>query len=172
MNFAIADPPYPGQARKHYSKHPDYAGEVDHKRLIDQLAHFDAWALCTSSVALYDVLPMCPRTVRIASWVKPFASFKPNVNPAYAWEPVLFVPGRKCKRDQPTIRDWHSANITVKKGVAGAKPESFCFWLFDLLGTEPGDEMTDLFPGTGGVSQAWEKYVALKENRPTQDQML
>lgn len=30
MRIAYADPPYPGQARKHYGQHPDYAGEVDH----------------------------------------------------------------------------------------------------------------------------------------------
>jgi hypothetical protein len=38
VKFAYADPPYPGQARRHYSDHPDYGGEVDHRELIDRLA--------------------------------------------------------------------------------------------------------------------------------------
>lgn len=37
MKFAYADPPYPGQARKHYGSHPDFGGEVDHSDLIAQL---------------------------------------------------------------------------------------------------------------------------------------
>jgi hypothetical protein len=32
VKIAYADPPYPGQAKKHYGDHPDYAGEVDHPR--------------------------------------------------------------------------------------------------------------------------------------------
>jgi hypothetical protein len=34
----------------------------------------------------------------------------------------------------------------------------FCFWLFDLMGMKPGDDLVDLFPGTGGVMRAWEKW--------------
>jgi hypothetical protein len=37
----------------------------------------------------------------------------------------------------------------------GRKPLAFCAWLFDLLGMRPGDELEDLFPGTGIVSKAW-----------------
>lgn len=172
MRFAIADPPYPDQAAKHYKSHPDYAGEVDHSRLFESLSGFEAWVLCTSSVALRELLPMCPLGTRVGAWVKPFASFKPGVNPAYAWEPVLYLGGRKRGRSEPTVRDWHSENITLKKGLVGAKPEGFCFWLFDLLGAGPGDELWDLFPGTGAVSRAWDRYVALMEGRPTQGAML
>lgn len=170
MRFCIADPPYPGMSRL-YKDHPDYAGEVDHAELIEQLRGFDAWALCTASTTLHIVLPLCPE-VRIGAWVKPFASFKPGVNPAYAWEPVLFFGGRKRERSERTVRDWHAENITLKRGLTGAKPEGFCFWLFDLLGAVPGDELTDLFPGTGAVTAAWERYVAAKENRPIQGAML
>lgn len=31
-------------------------------------------------------------------------------------------------------------------------------WLFDLLQMNPDDEFHDLFPGTGGVMLAWEKW--------------
>lgn len=58
----------------------------------------------------------------------------------------------------PTVRDWVSANITLRRGLSGAKPEAFCWWLFDVLGAEPGDEFADLYPGTGGVSRCWETW--------------
>ena len=155
MRFAYADPPYPGCAMKHYG-----LPEVDHASLIGSLcAEFpDGWALSTSSVALKRVLADCPDDVRIAAWVKPFASFKPGVNPAYAWEPVIFRGGRKRERNERTVRDWVSENITLRKGLVGAKPKRFSYWVFDLLGARPDDELVDLFPGTGAVTLAWEEW--------------
>jgi hypothetical protein len=157
MRVAYADPPYIGQAKKHYSHDPRCA-EVDHAELVAKLNGYDAWALSLSSPTLRIILPMCPEDVRVMAWVKPFASFKPNVNPAYAWEPVIVRGGRKRGRDEPTARDWVSCNITLKKGLSGAKPEAFCFWLFDVLGMQAGDEFDDIFPGTGGVGRAWVAY--------------
>lgn len=161
MKIAYADPPYLGQAKKHYGKEASYAGEVDHGELIASLLPYDGWALSLSSPSLQFILSLCPPTVRVGAWVKPFASFKPGVNPAYAWEPVIFVPARKRGRDKPTTRDWVSANITLKKGLSGAKPELFGLWLYDLLGMEADDEFIDLFPGTGAVSSAIDKARAL-----------
>lgn len=155
MRFCYADPPYPGQAHRYPEKQ-----EVDHQELIDMLCEEfpDGWALSTSSSALQDVLAMCPDDVRIAAWVKPFAVFKPNVNPGYTWEPVIFRGGRKRNRYAPTVRDHFIHNITLKKGLVGAKPEGFCFWVFGLLGAEPGDEFVDLYPGTGVVGRCWEWF--------------
>jgi hypothetical protein len=31
--------------------------------------------------------------------------------------------------------------------------------VFDLLGALPGDEFTDLYPGSGGVARAWATYA-------------
>jgi hypothetical protein len=53
MRFAYADPPYPGQSKKHYGDHEDYAGEVNHSDLVRHLREFDGWVLHTSSPALY-----------------------------------------------------------------------------------------------------------------------
>jgi hypothetical protein len=39
--------------------------------------------------------------------------------------------------------------ITLKKGLTGAKSEKFCDWVLDLLNVQAGDEVVDLFPGTG-----------------------
>ena len=54
------------------------------------------------------------------AWVKPFASFEPGVNPGYAWEPVIFGGVRNLGRDVPTVRDFVSAPITLKRGLVGA----------------------------------------------------
>jgi hypothetical protein len=173
MRFAYADPPYLGTssfgAAHHYGSHHDQAADYDtpqaHAQLVARLCDDfpDGWALSLHSPSLHTVLPMCPADVRVMAWVKPFASFKPGVNPAYAWEPVIVRGGRKRGREQETMRDWVAAPITLKKGLAGAKPEKFCWWLFDVLGMTPDDELVDLFPGSGAVVTAWQAWRA---NRP------
>jgi hypothetical protein len=157
MKLAYADPPYIGQAQRHYSKE-ELCAEVDHAELIAQLMTYDGWALSLSSPTLKQILALCPDDVRVGAWVKPWASFKPGVNPGYAWEPVIFWGGRKRGRELPTLRDWVSANATLKKGLSGAKPLKVCYWLFEMLGAVRDDEFFDLFPGTGIVSRAWENW--------------
>ena len=58
MKFAFADPPYIGQARRHYSDDPKCA-EVDHAALIStlQLDFPEAWALSCSSPSLREIFP-------------------------------------------------------------------------------------------------------------------
>ena len=164
MRVAYADPPYPGQSKKHYGNHPDYAGEVDHRGLLGRMdASYQGWLLHTSSVALPDVLEMANLEgvtgFRIMAWVKPFAAFKRNVPVAYAWEPVLVKPCRKpVVSSRLTLRDWIAEPITLQRGLSGAKPESVCRWAFEVLGMEPDDELHDLFPGTGAVTAAWERW--------------
>jgi hypothetical protein len=160
MLFAYADPPYIGQARKHYRKEATYGGEVDHEALIYHLVrnYVSGWALSCSSPSLKQILSYCPEGVRVMAWVKPFVSFKPGVNPAYAWEPVIVFGGRPRTRKQPTERDWVMANITMRKGLAGAKPKQFISWLFAVLNVQPGDELHDLFPGTGIVTSEFNKF--------------
>ena len=155
MKITYADPPYIGLAGYYPEKE-----EVDHKQLILDLdAKNDGWALSCSTPSLPEILSYCPEGIRVGAWVKPFCSFKPGVNPAYAWEPVVFKGGRQPRSlSENTVRDWVSCNITLKKGLTGAKPEGFSFWLFELMGMQPDDEFVDLFPGTGGVTDAWNKY--------------
>jgi hypothetical protein len=124
---------------------------------------YDGWALSLSSPSLKVILPMCPDDVRVGAWVKPFASFKPGVNPAYAWEPIIFWGGRKRGRDIPTLRDWVSCNITLRRGLAGAKPEAVSHWIFQMLGAEPTDEFHDLFPGTEAVTAAWRSFCGVAD---------
>ena len=169
MKFAYADPPYLGCGKLYAKNHPDAKAWDElptHAALIQELIdrYPDGWAMSLSSPSLKHILPMCPGDCRVMAWVKPFAVFKPNVNPAYAWEPVIFRGGRKRGRDLPTVRDWVSANITLKKGLTGAKPVDFCNWIFDVLGATTYDTLDDIFPGTGIVNACWEgRYGTLKE---------
>lgn len=158
MKIAYADPPYLG-CGKLYKEHPDHAdcNKIEwHRDLIYRLSldYPDGWALSMASVNLKDLLPFVPKDCRIAAWVKPFAIFKPNVNPAYTWEPVVFRGGRKGGRERKTVRDYCACNITLKKGLTGAKPLEFCIWVLDLLGYEKGDTLDDLFPGTNIMKEA------------------
>lgn len=96
----------------------------------------------------------------MAAWCKSFCAFKKGVRPAYAWEPVIFVGGRNPNKGhaaaipekggkQTTPKDFIVEPITLRKGLVGAKPEKVCRWILDLLNVQPGDEVVDLYPGTG-----------------------
>ncbi len=162
MKLAYADPPYPGCADL-YKDHPDYAGEVDHRALVERLqSEFDGWVLHTHVAGLRmmereRILPA--EGIRICQWTKTFAAFKRNVSVAYAYEPVIIKAARKpvvSKRE--IMRDWIACSITLKRGLTGAKPEAVCHWDFELLGARPEDELADLFPGTGAVTKAWRTW--------------
>lgn len=168
--LAYADPPYIGQAQKHYS-HDERCAEVDHAELIARLeAEYDGWALSfgVNLPALQEVVALLPEGSRVAVWVKPFASFKPGVNPGYTWEGVAFRSARPNRRDVATVKDHHIENITMRKGLSGAKPPGFCLWLFDLIGAEADDEFADLYPGTGGVSEAWRNWQRRRRRQAVQ----
>lgn len=164
MRFAYADPPYLGSAAKRYADKHEAAAEYDdihaHRRLIEKLCDDfnDGWALSMTSGNLHDILPLCPRSSRIGAWVKPFASFKPGVGVAYAWEPVVFCGGRKRPKHEPTVRDWVAENITLRRGFPGAKPARFVWWVLDVLGAERQDEIVDMFPGSGAVQRAIDEW--------------
>lgn len=164
MKFAYADPPYLGCGKKRYGEHHPDAADYDdpetHRQLIRMLVdtYQDGWALSLSSPSLKTILPMCPDDCRVMAWVKPFCAFKKNVTIAYAWEPVIVRGGRKRPRTMPTVRDWVSEVITLKRGLCGAKPEGFCMWIFDVLNIHPTDELVDIFPGSGAVGKAWRKF--------------
>lgn len=151
MRLAYADPPYPGRAHL-YRDHPDYAGEVDHAALIARLREYDGWALSTSAAALGDLLPLCG-PVRILAWVKHTVTI--------SWEPVIVSSARKPEgvRDwiqvEPDSYQWRARPDTY---VIGQKPEAFCMWLFQWLGATPADTLDDLFPGSGNVGRAWDKW--------------
>ena len=173
VKFAYADPPYVGQARRYYGvdrsrgrhlerSHPDYAGEVDHAELIARLVDEfpDGWALSLSERSLRTILPMCPDDVRVMAWVKSFHNWKPGVWPSFAWEPVILRGGRRPAPNGYPPNNWLRASMTTRRGVVGAKPDEFCWWVFRCLNAQTDDILVDLFPGSGAVGRAWDSYAA------------
>lgn len=181
--MAYADPPYPGQAYRHYRDHPDYAGEVDHAVLIAELERDfpDGWALSTSVAALPEILPLCPQGesskkrvradagrgvklgtgVRICVWHRTGIPFPPS-RVMWTWEPVIVrMPHWRQRHRSDFVSDVLYA--TQPRGflgneITGQKPPAFCRWVFELLGMTPADELVDVFPGSGAVGREWEAW--------------
>lgn len=205
MRFAYADPPYPGRARL-YRDHPDFAGEVDHHRLVEQLTtgYPDGWALSTDARSLPFVLScLAGVDVSVAAWFRRRRPHATAARPVSSWEPVVFAGGRQLspsstsdvscvdrvdvsctdpgdasggeldvscgdRRDVSRLQRFdalicRSGPRTTDPGrVIGTKPAAFAYWIFDLLGARPGDELDDLFPGSGGIGRAWAHYSSLE----------
>ena len=169
MRFAYADPPYPGCAHIYLRENPS-ATEVDHAALLQRLVaeYPDGWALSTSSAALRDVLALCPPGVRVAAWCKPFAPWRIGKNDEgkaafapYTWEPVIFTTQSKRSREARLgvwCRDYLLESPPLKQRIPGEKPTRFGWWIFSLLGAGAGDEMHDLFPGSGAIGDAWSAW--------------
>lgn len=157
LRFAYADPPYFGCGKKLYGEHHPEAEVWDSQdahidlvaRLVDEFP--DGWALSCNPRDLQWLLPACPDDVRVGSWVKTWHQIRPT-SVQHAWEPVIFRGGRKLPKRNPMVRDWMMGNATRQRGLPGAKSAQFNRWVLDLLGYEDGDEVMDLFPGTGGMS--------------------
>jgi hypothetical protein len=53
------------------------------------------------------------------------------------------------------------------------KPPQFAVWMFSQLGARPGDQLEDLFPGSGAIGEAWRRYAGVDKpaaraaSRPT-----
>lgn len=167
LRLAYADPPYPGMARKCYRDHPDFAGEVDHAELAQRLVdeYPDGWALSTSAAALPEVLEHVRAAGATDAWVASWTrGYRPTRSrrPLSTWEPVIVRGGRQELPEDAGATRRLDALVYVARGrltdpnrVTGAKPAEFLWWLFDLLGAETGDELDDIYPGSGGVSRAW-----------------
>lgn len=163
MKFAYADPPYIGQAKKHYGRHPDFAGEVDHEELILRLeTDFDGWALSLSVKSLQTILGLCPDGVRVLAWVKPMA---PPLGDHYRynWEPVIMRPLRRPGSEYVPMAITATVPGSMfqqvsREHVIGEKPEAFARWIFAAAGLDREDEFHDLFPGSGAVTKAWEGF--------------
>lgn len=174
ITVAYADPPYLGCCKYYEHYHPDGRCWDDletHRLLIERLCdeYPDGWALSLHEPSRRYLEPFTPADTRMGVWLKSFASFKPNVDPAHAWEPVFFRGGRRRGREYATTRDFLVCPITLQKGLTGVKPREFCFWTFDLLGAMKGDELADLFPGSGVVGECWSEFQGRPEPKNGQE---
>lgn len=159
MRFAYADPPYYKQGKRLYGDHPEahiWDTQQAHLDLIDRLhaEYPDGWALSCNPADLAFLLPHVG-AVRVCAWAKTFHQIRVNCSVQYAWEPVLLHGGRQIKNRRPMVRDWMACARSMKKGLVGAKPESFNQWVLDLLGYDPEqDTLDDLFPGARTMETA------------------
>jgi hypothetical protein len=164
VRLAYADPPYLGCCRLYDHYHPDercWDDPATHRLLVERLSdeYPDGWALSLHAPSLATILPFCPDDARVSAWVKTWHQIRPKVPVQFAWEPVILRGGRK-RQNTPMVRDWIATPATRMRGTPGAKPDAFCFWIFDQLGAEPDDEFVDLFAGSGGVARAWDGWRA------------
>jgi len=160
MRFAYADPPYPGKAGYYVERQ-----EVDHGALIEQLVagYPDGWALSTAASSLRAVLPLCPASTRVCAWRRA-VRWTHSRRALSAWEPLLVVGGRELGTNEPQdlvdALDYRGRYDSVPGALVGMKPPQFATWLFRLLGAQPGDELDDLYPGSGAIRRAWETFTA------------
>ena len=185
MKLCIADPPYLGRAHRYYGigggavshgkgradEHPaadEWDNPERHTRLVRQLQdEFDAWAIAMSihSIGVYaSAVTLDSRSgYRFAAWVKPNGGVPSGSRIHTSWEPVLlFIPEARRKRESgPYINDHLAANAGGE-GFMGAKPAAWTRWVLDLLGYDADhDIITDLFPGSGAVTQEINQGVFL-----------
>lgn len=164
LRLAYADPPYWRKGRLYDAHHPDsrkWDDQGAHLELLAQLEQdYDGWAYSCNSTHLEWVLPAVPGA-RVAAWCKPFCSWLPRRRQQFTWEPVVFRPGRTVGDNSSSTRDYLCEPMTLRRGLPGAKPEAFARWVLDLLGYQDGDELVDLFPGTGVLTAVQAQGVLL-----------
>jgi hypothetical protein len=116
-----------------YRGQPDNAGEVDHEELLSRLQG--------------------GRT----RWLACATGGNPSCSPADDSSPA--PPRRPSTRSDIAAR----RRSTRPDAVIGAKPPDFCCWLFGLLGALPGDSLDDVYPGSGIVTWAWQRWTGLAD---------
>jgi hypothetical protein len=94
--------------------------------------------------------------IRVMSWIKP--SSVPSGNRiASTWEPVIVkVPVERRSHGKGRSMKDHLVVNPLRSGFVGAKPPAWTEWVLDAMGYREGDEIVDLFNGSGAVMQAIE----------------
>lgn len=179
MKLAIADPPYLGRAVRWYGpngcgdgygkgqadNHPEaylWDKPETHVQLVHDLeANYDGWAIAMSVHSLSTYLGAVETDsrngIRVCVWHKPSA-IQSGSRISNNWEPVLVkVPRTRkgWKSGATRTKDVMSAN-PLRQGFVGSKPYEWTQWVLDLLGYQQGDDVTDLFNGSGAVAEALE----------------
>lgn len=179
LRFAIADPPYLGRAVRWYGEggkgHQNGEGQADnhpeaylwdmpetHQQLVKDLdTNFDGFAIAMSvhSLSTYlEVIQTDSRNgIRVGVWHKPNA-LPSNSRIGNFWEPVLFkVPqSRRSRENGDQVKDVLTAS-PLQSGFIGAKPQAWTEWVCAVMGYQQGDEIIDLFNGSGAVAKAIDK---------------
>jgi hypothetical protein len=176
LKLCIADPPYLGRAVRWYGaggigytagqgqadNHPEahiWDNPETHKQLArDLLENYDGFAIAMSvhSLSTYlDVIETEDRNgIRVCVWHK--NSALPSANRVQNnWEPVIVkIPqNRRAHKSGLSTKDVFTC-APLRSGFVGSKPPEWTRWVLDLLGYKDGDEVIDLFEGSGAVSRA------------------
>lgn len=106
MLFAIADPPYLGQAKR-YPEHPEAAiwdEPQTHLNLLHRLEdEYEGWVLACTVPMLTLLLPLAPKGARVGVWAKTrTGGNRPNVRVGYAFEHVLWKHLQEDAAEWPT----------------------------------------------------------------------
>lgn len=185
MRLAIADPPYLGRSARWYGDGRGHAGgrgradhhehaatwddPAEHAALVERLEReFDGWAIAgaASVESLRTYLDACPSAARIAVWHRGNA-VPSGSRIASSWEPVIVrVPdGRSAHHTGYATRDVLSSGVRNRAGFVGSKPADWTLWVLAMLGYQPtGDELVDVFPGSGAVAAAADGLLAIPES--------
>jgi len=187
LRFCIADPPYLGRAVRWYGSggcgdgrgtnqadnHPDaHLWDIPetHQNLVRRLeAEYDGWAIAMSVHSLSTYLSVVETDsrngIRVLAWHKPSA-ITSGSRVSNHWEPVLVrIPkarrgwGSNCVRTKDVL----SVN-PPRSNFRGAKPAEWTMWLLDVLGYREGDQVDDLFTGSGAVAAAIKNYEGLNND--------
>lgn len=177
--MAIADPPYLGRANRWYGDgcgdgygigkadtHPEakkWDDPATHIQLVNDLnANYDCWAIALTAHSLSTYLSVIKTDsrngIRVMSWIKP-AAVTSGSRITNNWEPVI-VKVSKERRGWNTgehAKDYLIAN-SLKSNFIGAKPEAWTHWVLDVMGFTEGDQLTDIFAGSGAVMRALNSY--------------
>jgi hypothetical protein len=179
LKLAIADPPYLGRANRWYGdgcgdgyglgradSHPE-AKKWDDPKAHIELVHdlnnnFDSWAIAMTVHSLSTYLSVIDTDsrngIRVMSWIKP-AAVTSGSRVTNSWEPVIvkIAKERRGWNSGVHIKDYLSA-APMRSGFIGAKPEAWTHWVLDAMGYTEGDELTDIFAGSGAVTHALNSY--------------
>jgi hypothetical protein len=176
MKFAIADPPYLGRAERWYGEngcgdgyghgkadqHPEahlWDLPETHQKLVQQLENdFDGYAIAMTIHSLSTYLQVIETDsrngIRVMAWIKPIAVPSGN-RIATTWEPVIVkVPKERRGHSKGKSMKDHLICNPLQSGFMGAKPPSWTEWVLDAMGYQDGDEVIDLFNGSGAVANA------------------
>jgi len=175
MKLAIADPPYLGRANRWYGngcgdgygigradEHPEaylWDKPETHIEMVRQLERdYDGWAIAMTVHSLSTYLSVIETDsrngIRVMAWIKTKA-VPSGSRIATSWEPVIVkVPAeRRGHGTGKSIKDHLIANPDGI-GFVGAKPAAWTEWVLNAMGYQEGDEVTDLFAGSGSVANA------------------
>lgn len=176
MKLCIADPPYLGRAARWYGKdgcgegygagkadeHPEaYLWDLSetHIDLVKNLeANYDGYAIALTVHSLSTYLGVINTDsrngIRVLSWIKPIA-VPSGSRIATSWEPVIVkIPKERRGHGKGKSTKDHLIANPPQNGFIGAKPAAWTEWVLDVMGYQNGDDVTDLFNGSGAVTRA------------------